>query len=142
MTGELDALGDEVDLEGGPESDADERLHLGASGLGARCVDLHRGSDLEGHPVADVEGGGLAEQPLRLRDRAGPVDVEVNGVPHRDPAGQQGGGPLDHPPAVDPIEPLDELVVGVLALQVCQRPGAVGRLDLQLVSHRPTRRLG
>lgn len=89
-------------------------------------------------PVPRGVGSGSAPRcergvEARLVEPQGPVSLGVvalllllpvrNGKGRTETRGQEGGGALDHPLVVNPIEPLDQLVVGELALQVCQRPG-------------------
>jgi hypothetical protein len=56
--------------------------------------------------------------------------------------GEQGCSALDHPGVVGPVEPLDQLVIGVLALEVAELPRTRGRFDLQLVGDRAAGSLG
>jgi len=56
-----------------------------------------------------VWDGGATQVAFDVAQGSGAVDVEVDGVPDREAAGQQRGGTLDHPAAVDPVEAFDEL---------------------------------
>jgi hypothetical protein len=49
--------------------------------LGAGGKHRDRSADLESHPVADVEAGGLSYLPLDIGDRSSSEDVDVDGVP-------------------------------------------------------------
>ncbi len=49
----------------------------------------------------------MAQLPLHIRDRAGPIDVDVDRVTRGDSARQERGGALDDPSLIESIEPLD-----------------------------------
>ena len=63
------------------------------------------------------------------------ASIDVDGVPDGYSTSQQRGRSLDHPLIVDPVEPFDELVPGVLPLEVGELPRTFIHLLTQAVGH-------
>jgi|RhiMethySRZTD1v2_1073278.scaffolds.fasta_scaffold425808_2 hypothetical protein len=81
LPGHHDPIGDHVDLKGRPQPRPNRGPDSYASTLGAGGKHRDRSADLESHPVADVEAGGLSYLPLDIGDRSSSEDVDVDGVP-------------------------------------------------------------
>ena len=81
-------------------------------------------ADLELEPVADVRGRSTPQFLFRHLPGCLAIEIDVKASSHADVTGEECGRPLDDPSVVDEVEPLEQTVVGNLALQLLQRPPA------------------
>jgi hypothetical protein len=121
LPGHLQICTDEVDAEMRPHCRTYRRRHRESDRAGG-----NRRSDpyVETEPIAKVQRRRAAQVSLGDLPSYVAVDVNVQARPHAKITSQQCGCALDDPTVVDEIEPFEESVVGHLALQLLDRPGA------------------